>query len=675
MSPRGANGLASLTGVATTRKRSQWVAAALLAAALALATWIALQLPNGYLAPTLYAIPMLFAARRFPPRWTMIVGVAALLLYLGSARAQPPPWSVTLTSLCGLIGVAGLATELARQRERAADRAAVAEAAHLESAHILESISDAFYALDVRQRFTYINRRAETLLGTPREEVLGRQVWDVIPAARGTVVEREIQYALQARVTRRIEVHAKDLGRWFDIRIYPAADGVTAYVDDVTERHVAEDAQRDAEAARAATTRRVQFLAEISRELATVEPDNPTMLQRMADLAVPTLADWCIVYLVDPVQGFKRVAVARSDPAQRPLVASLRDIPVPELVQALLTRLTTARGPYLGSAADWTSLRSHLAPGADPLVDAIRPTSFVAMGLVARDRVLGAIIWIRQEGTPDYEPTDITFLEEVGRRCALSVDNARLYQEAREAVRAREDFLSVAAHELRTPLTSVKGYAQLLERRLAVEQPDISALRAAMTKLRPQLARFEQIVRDLLDVSRIDEGRLALRLERCDLAVLAREVFDAIEHSEEHDPLQRMRLVAPASVVGVWDPMRLTQILANLLSNALKYSAGHGEITMEVRQEGDEAIVTVRDEGIGMTETEQGRVFDPFFRSQLIAGRIPGSGLGLHIAKRIAELHGGRISVVSAPNAGSTFTVRLPRSLSLPPSEPPHDAR
>ncbi|MBX5444433.1 ATP-binding protein [Sphaerobacter sp.] len=648
------------------RGRADWLTIAFISASLALATGVEFILPRGYLTPSLYAIPMMIVARRGSPRLVMLVGAVAAALYLPSALRREESIATLVVGILGLLAIAVLAIELARHRLGTLRRATTAEEADAESRRILESISDGFVALDAQGRFTYVNRRAEQLLKVPREELLGNTLQAALPDADDAFFVEMIREALSDQVARQFEAYCARADVWLEVRVSPSDGGVTVYVRDVTERHRAERAREEAAAARAVAARRVAFLAEMSRELAAVEPNYQAMLQRVADLAAPELADWCLIYLADPVAGFRRVAVAHADPADAELAEALLAAPIPARTQALLNQLLEGQGPMVGSAVDWATTRRDLTLEEDVLGRAFDVSSFVAVPLVPRNRMLGAIVWLRRAGSRPYEPIDSAFLEEVARRSALSVDNARLYQEAREAIKARDEFLSVAAHELRTPLTSIKGYIQLLDRRLTVEQPDIAALRASMEKLRPQLARFERIVRDLLDISRIDRGNLALQREPCDLAALAREVFDAVEHSVDHDPAQPMRLSAPDSLMGIWDGARITQVLANLLSNALKFSGGRGEIVMEIRREDAHAVICVRDQGVGMTKEEQSRVFEPFFRADSIVGHIPGTGLGLHITKRIVELHGGSITVESTPRIGSTFTVRLP----LTPPDP-----
>lgn len=232
--------------------------------------------------------------------------------------------------------------------------------------------------------------------------------------------------------------------------------------------------------------------------------------------------------------------------------------------------------------------------------------------------------------------------------------------EARDAIRVRDEFLSIASHELKTPLTTIKASAQLIERQL--QRPEINRphLLELVGSLNHQVRRFEELISDLLDVSRIRMGHLDLRYERFDLVELATQVVDRFQSEVESNPEHRLALHAEGPVVGEWDRGRLDQLLTNLLSNALKYSPAGGEIDVRVRQLDDQAELSVRDEGIGISDEAQADLFKPFMRLDATHYGVGGSGLGLYISARIVEHHGGNLTVESAVGKGSTFTARLP---------------
>jgi PAS domain S-box-containing protein len=238
-------------------------------------------------------------------------------------------------------------------------------------------------------------------------------------------------------------------------------------------------------------------------------------------------------------------------------------------------------------------------------------------------------------------------------------DRKRAFVAAQEAVRQRDDFISVASHELKTPLTALRlqvdGYLRLMAR-------DTVVTRDRMVKLAGDLdhsvGRLERLVDSLLDFSRLASGRLDLRLELVDWAAVVQEVTDRFAQHLEEARCPLALEVAP-SLVGGWDRLRLEQITTNLLSNAIKYGPGK---PIAVTLAGDEqrAILRVSDHGIGIAAEDQGRIFERFERA-VSPRRYGGFGLGLWIVRRVADALGGSIDVDSRPGAGATFTVTLPR--------------
>ncbi len=223
----------------------------------------------------------------------------------------------------------------------------------------------------------------------------------------------------------------------------------------------------------------------------------------------------------------------------------------------------------------------------------------------------------------------------------------------------KDEFVSVAAHELRTPLTAIKGYAELLERRLGRDEGRARD-RQSLAVIRRQTERLARLVNEMLDVSRIEAGQLQLNRESFDLSALAEETIDSVRVS---DDLHTFVLDAPPGIEAFADIARIEQVLINLITNAATYSPKGGTITVRVHTGDDHATVSVQDEGIGITPEEVSRLFARFYRSpQSGAMRGGGMGLGLYISREIVERHGGTIAVESTPGVGSTFTFTLPHT-------------
>ncbi|HEY8599665.1 MAG TPA: PAS domain S-box protein [Thermomicrobiales bacterium] len=234
-------------------------------------------------------------------------------------------------------------------------------------------------------------------------------------------------------------------------------------------------------------------------------------------------------------------------------------------------------------------------------------------------------------------------------------------REAEAAVRARDEFLAIASHELKTPLTVIKGNAEMLARQLERATPDEERIRRLVARVRTQLDRFEEMVNDLLDLSRLRHGQLALRKQPLDLVALAATVIERFQSRGEEGAKHALTLEAPGAVSVVADAERIEQVLTNLLGNAIKYSPAGGAIDVEVRTEADDAVLRVTDQGIGIATDEQQRIFEPFNRTSAAAAVASGAGIGLYVTAQIVAGHGGTITVTSQPGQGSRFAVRLPR--------------
>jgi signal transduction histidine kinase len=421
---------------------------------------------------------------------------------------------------------------------------------------------------------------------------------------------------------------------------------------DITEQRQAEEARERAE-------KNARFLAEASAVLAS-SLDYEATLRNVARLAVPALADWCLVDLMQGDGKFQRVEVATATPEDAELARQaqafglmLEGTPQHPRTQALL------RGESL--------LIEHFLPepgpstpsGELPAQQASQAVSFIAVPLVVRGRVLGVLSFFTARMGRRYTAADLTQFEELARRAALSVENARLYREAQDAIRLRDEFLSIASHELKTPLTPLSLKLQMLSKELR-KQPD-SPLRRSVedyvaTGTR-QVKKLSELVSDLLDVTRISGGKLRLEFEDVDLATLVREVV--ARHEPEAARLgSSLVLDVQGTVVGHWDRLRLEQVITNLVDNAIKYGAGK-PVQVRVLVSDSRATLHVRDEGIGIAPEYLPRIFGRFERA-VSERHYGGLGLGLYITRTIVEAMGGHIGVESHAGEGSVFTVELP---------------
>ena len=275
------------------------------------------------------------------------------------------------------------------------------------------------------------------------------------------------------------------------------------------------------------------------------------------------------------------------------------------------------------------------------------PVAFTASPIFEEGRAVGTVIELKDTS-------------EDKRREA---ERERLLVELKEAVRLRDEFLSVASHELNTPLTPLSLRLQALARLTEVEpgSPLAARLGQEVQVMGRQVKRLANLVRELLDVSRISTGRLTLQLEEVDLAEVSREVLVRLGPEAERAG-SGLSLHVEGPVVGQWDRLRLEQVLMNLLSNALKYGAGK-PVHVRVEQEEGRARLVVRDEGIGIPPEALGRIFDRFERA-VSERNYGGLGLGLYVTRQVIDAMGGRVTAQSTPGHGALFIVELPRQTS-----------
>jgi signal transduction histidine kinase len=292
------------------------------------------------------------------------------------------------------------------------------------------------------------------------------------------------------------------------------------------------------------------------------------------------------------------------------------------------------------------------------LIQALGITSLMGLPLAARGQTLGALTLGTTTPGRRFSPADLELAVEIARRAAAAIDKARLYREAQEAIRLRDEFLTVASHELRTPMTSLTLSLQtLLHAAAAGKALDPKSISGLVDLAFHQGERLTRLISDLLDVSRIEAGQLRLTITTVDLDELIREVVarfapdlararcDAVVRCERH-------------AIGQWDRSFIDQVVSNLLSNAVKFGPGK-PIELTTGEDASAAWLSVTDHGIGIDPANQGQLFERFARA-VSARNYGGLGLGLYISRKLVETHRGTIRVDSKPGRGSTFTVALP---------------
>lgn len=418
---------------------------------------------------------------------------------------------------------------------------------------------------------------------------------------------------------------------------------------------------REANQARQAAEEAAQqlgLLVSLSEVVApSLEPDDA--LKQLARFIVSTLADYCIAYWLEDDGTIRRVALAHADSSQQGLVEDLVCAGPPKLDDPYGAGAVLRTGePVLASEIP-AELLHRAAQNAEhvQVLRQLAPRSSLVVPLKARNRTLGALALATTDlSGRRYGEVDLALAQELSSRAALLVDNARLYHTAREMTRARDQILSIVSHDLRSPLNTIVTACELLE--LDLPEDNYTRTRASIRRAAWQMNR---LLEDLLDVARIEEGRLSLHREPADLASLLAEVVSLHAPVAEHRGIRLETNLVHGNAEFACDRKRLCQALSNLLDNALKHTPESGEVRLTAERGPDQVYISVSDTGPGIPANQLPHLFDRFWHTENTNKH--GVGLGLAIAKGIAEAHGGSIQVTSQPGNGSQFTLVVPKQV------------
>ncbi|WP_257449038.1 PAS domain-containing sensor histidine kinase [Archangium lipolyticum] len=466
--------------------------------------------------------------------------------------------------------------------------------------------------------------------------------------------EQAIQSALRPESGGHYDIEYRTVGLQDGVERWIAAQG-RAWFDDKGQAFrfvgtVLEITQRKRAEASA------RFLSDASRLLAERLDRPEEMLQRVARLVVSTFSTYCIMSVVQEDGSVSRVAAVHREPAKEDFIRrSSKFGPGAQESSPLLEVVRTGRSSLVRDFTPEVRQRYAVSPEHLDVMNALDACSMMCVPMRARGQVVGLMILSAAAPQRRYDEQDLSLAEELAHRVAMALENIRLFREAKQAVGLRDEFLSIASHELKTPLTSLKLQHALIDRFLGPETR--AAVGPRLSAAIRQVERLSSLVGSLLDVSRIGAGRLTLEPVDMELTQLIREVMDRF--SEVFAQAEcTVDFPATPPVRGYWDPLRLDQVLVNLLSNAAKYGAGK-PIRVRVAVEGTLASVMIQDEGIGISPEHLPRLFSRFGRA-VSERHYGGLGLGLFISRQIIEAMGGSIRVESWPARGSTFTVELP---------------
>lgn len=509
--------------------------------------------------------------------------------------------------------------------------------------------ADAIVCVDEAQQIIFFNEGAEKIFGYSSDEIIGQTLEQLIPNRfRGTHSAQLHEFGKSSTRARKMGERRQISGLRKNGEEFPAEAAISHFgkpgnqvysvvLRDVTERLRSHEAQK--------------FLAEAGETLGSSLGSDET-LQNVARLSVPRLADACTVHSHHG-ESFKGVAVAHVDPQRAIAIARNRiEHPIDYDGDHPVAEVMTTRRPLILSGSTPES-RESLSRSSD--IFSQPPSAAIILPLLAREHLLGVIGFYREKG--GYDDDDIFLTAEIARRAAMALDNARLHDQVRTGIRARDDMIGIVSHDLRNPVNAVRMLTGVMLSREHADKSPPEILEYA-TVIRQAAEQMDSLIRDLLDVTRVEAGRLTVDPRPVNTEELLSDALRTLAPVAEGQGL-KLRLSAPDDLPRVnADSERIAQALSNLVGNAIKFTPPGSDIIVRAVVLDEEVVFSVTDRGRGMTATQLANAFDRFWQSSRTDRQ--GAGLGLAITKGIVEAHGGRIWAESTAGKGSTFYFTVP---------------
>ena len=537
----------------------------------------------------------------------------------------------------------------------------------------------------------YANSSFRRLAGLANGDALGAPIADALTATEGRALNSILDRAAHDGIElldQRIDVPSKRAEAW-QCSVWPvmANDGhiealgiqirESSRSDDALElqREVAEQmllgALRergfadDAEAAR----RRAAFLAEAGRLLAE-SVDQSSTLVALTRLALPSLGAWCIVDILEEGDAIHRLGIYHPDPGKQKLAQRLQAswAPEPDDPFGAPAMLRDARTIAIAENIEATLAATAHTPESLHILRQLGIGSLLTVPLIARKRLLGAITFVSAQRSLSYSAEDVQLAEDVAARGALALDNAQVYdlalvlqRSAETANRAKTAFLGAMSHELRTPLNAIGGYIDILD--MGLRGPVTESQHADFARVKTNQQHLTALVSEILNFARVGSGRLSYRAADVKAYDAMRQAVELIEPLFGQKGVVFDGITGDKSILARADPERVSQILVNILSNAIKFTAAGGHISADCATTGDTVTLRVSDTGIGIAADKHQDIFEPFVQlKEGFSDRESGVGLGLAISRDLARAMKGDLTVESAEGEGARFTLSLPRA-------------
>ena len=554
---------------------------------------------------------------------------------------------------------------------------------------ILENIPNMIFVKDAKDlKFLRFNKAGEELLGLSREALLGKNDYDFFPADQARHFQEKDKEVLAGKVTLDIPEETIETAhsgkKLLHTKKIPILDqdGQPKYLvgisEDITEKKQLENDRIqliEARIERQESIRageRLSFLADASAEMAS-SLELETILKTLTRVAVPALGDWCTVQIVQANGKLQQLAVEHKDPLKVKWAWELQEkYPPPEdSNQGHYKVFNSGKSEMMAYIPQALLMASAQDEEHRKIIDSIGFYSYICAPIKVRQKIIGTFTVVTtDESKRRFDQADLKLVEELCARAGVAVDNSKLFLEAKNLNKVKDEFLATLSHELRTPINIIQGHADILKTDYA--QLTEEELQASISAIQRNTRLQTQIVSDLLDVSSIITGKVSYVPQKISPKEIMGAVSTAIQSTANAKNIIIFIDLSKAPEVMMADPTRLHQILWNLVNNAVKFTPPGGKIEVSVEQNDFNCVFTVKDNGIGIGEEFLPFVFDRFRQADSSSSRTYGGlGLGLAIVKSLAEIHGGSVTVASEGlGKGSSFTVSLPIKTSYSRSQP-----
>ncbi len=525
---------------------------------------------------------------------------------------------------------------------------------------ILESITGGFFALDRLYQFTYWNRAAEEGTGLKREEVLGKNVFEIFPNAKDAEIGEKYRLAMNTNTFQSIQSAYTDdrFEAWYDIRIYSTENGISVFFQDITMQKL-QQLQKE-------------LLLDVSQLINTIHHIDELCIEaaiRISGyLGIPSKfvciyrydSKTSLLHLLAPSLSYVHI----SPDVEHQIVDEKANTIA---VQTALTRKSIVTDELA---------RSTMAAFFITEIEENKIKTLISLPLIVHGELHGVLeVMTRKE--EEYLKSEVDLLTVIANELSIGLNRKKLTdeitiknielenekQKTEEAHLALKKFLATFSHELRTPLNSIVGFSQFLSTDFESLPPE--KIKDFMKNIHTSGEHLQDLINDILDFSKIEAGKMDLHIEGYPIDYFEESIRRVLQSEFDKKNIKLQFNISSHIETLYVDQTRFKQIMVNLVSNAIKFSHDGSIIEIGFRRVENEVEISIKDKGIGIKRDELQKIFKPFQQTKSAKGEKEGTGLGLAITKRLVELHGGEISVESEWGRGTTFIIRIPIVLGI----------